>query len=87
MEIIIISAFVTIFTEVVKRVQLITGNREMTKAVIILITVLAALLAAIIYKDLSPETLATWAKIWLIAIGLYETLYKRIIEPAFKKIK
>lgn len=75
---------VTLLTQIVKWFYKRTGSKEMTKAAIIVLTSILALGGALAYTHVPPETLETWAKTWMIAVGFYQVGYKRVIAPALK---
>lgn len=86
MEILISGALVTLVLEGAKALKRKIHNQETAKAVILLSGFILSLIAAVFAHTAPRELVEHVAQVWVSAIGIYEVLVKRIIQPVLDKV-
>ncbi len=86
MEILIAGAFVTLLVQFAKWLFNKTHNLELTRAVIIVSSLVVSVVVAVALKVAPKHELEAIGQIWVSAIGLYEVGYKFVIKPVLDKI-
>lgn len=86
MEILIAGAFVTLLVQFAKWLLNRTHNLELTRAVIIVSTLLISMIVAVVLKVAPKHELEAIGQIWVSATGLYEIGYKFVIKPVLDKL-
>lgn len=90
MEVILLGALTTFITEVVKQITKKISNKELAKAVVILLTLIISVIGGAVYfygkTKLSPELIEQIITIWGVSIGFYELAYKQAVQPAIKAV-
>ncbi len=85
MEILISGALVTLMLEGAKALKRKIHNQETAKAVILVSGFVLSFLAALFAHTAPRELVEHVAQVWVSAIGIYEVLIKRIIQPVLDK--
>ena len=86
----LLSAGVTVVTELVKLAYKKFGAGEATRSVIYILSFMLSLVIGGLYylygNKLSPEVLATIATVWGGSIGMHQVVVKNLLNPALDKL-
>lgn len=86
MEILIAGAFVTLLIQFAKWLLNKTHNVELTRAVIIVSSLIISVVVAVVLKVAPKHELEAIGQIWVSAVGIYEVGYKFVIKPVLDKL-
>jgi len=79
----LIGAVVSLIIQAIKRFNL-------SKNEVIVIVFIASVVAAVVYSimidQITPEILATIAKVWAVAIAFYEVVIKLFVNKIFSQV-
>jgi len=60
-------------------------NKDIARAIVLLIGAAVALVVTLAYQHVPQEIAESWLQTWAVAIGGYEVVYKTILKPSLEK--
>ena len=87
----LLSAVVTILVQFVKWFSLKVGDEELGRAItlfmVFVFTFIGTIIMSIYQNNFDHTNIQDYIRVFLLSVGYYEIAIKRLIEPAFEKIK
>lgn len=87
----LLSAVITLLVQGVKWFSEKFGDEELGRAVtlfmVFVFTFIGTILMAIYQNDFDHTNIGDYVRVFLLSVGYYEVAIKRLIEPAFAKLK
>lgn len=84
---ILVSIIISSVVEVIKEVSKMIG-KELTKKITVIIVMVGCAIGAYLFSNeiITQEMITNFVQLALMAVGWYEIIYKRVIQPAFNSV-